>query len=379
MAKVNAIVIWGLREWNAPTVGRTRYLAECFAQLGKRTFFVVPPPQHKIPVRHREFWQFRKKAYESPIRQLNGVTIVHPIPCPLPYAHHYAPLRWLRATFLGRQLQTFLSNIESAVLIVCDPKEWPLLKWWRSRGGVSVYDCADLMPAFRGAGERIARDEIKAIFEASLVTCSSKGLLEHITTRFPQKPVILVRNGIHWRRFQQNGEIPPTLKVIPQPRIGFVGSISYWIDIRLINEIARMYPQWHFIFIGPLKTQWNEHPLNIHLLPPISPDEVPLYLRGIDVGLVPFVDSPLTRCVNPLKLYEYLACGKPVVATPYGDFEDVKEWVYFGETPETFAQAIHRALEEDSLVLQQARIHVAKEADWLNRTSYLLTELDQRV
>jgi glycosyltransferase involved in cell wall biosynthesis len=379
MAKVNTIVIWGLREWDAPTVGRTRYLAECFAQLGKRTFFVVPPPQHKIPVRHSEFWQFRKKALKSPVRQLNGVTIIHPVPCPLPYAHHYAPLRWLRAIFMGKQLQTFLGSVESTVLIVCDPKEWSLLRWWRSRGGISVYDCEDLMSAFQGAGDRIARDELKAISEASLVTCSSKGLMEHITARFPKKFVILVRNGIHWRRFQQNGETPSILKIIPQPRIGFVGSISYWIDIHLINEVARVRPQWHFVFVGPLKTQWNERPSNVHILPPISPDEVPLYLRGIDVGLVPFVDSPLTRCVNPLKLYEYLACGKPVVATPYGDFEDVEEWVYFGETPDTFAQAIHRALEEDSAVLQRARIQAAKEADWINRTSNFLVELERKV
>jgi len=104
MAKVNAIVIWGLREWNAPTVGRTRYLAECFAQLGKRTFFVVPPPQHKIPVRHREFWQFRKKAYESPIRQLNGVTIVHPIPCPLPYAHQLHSFALAKSHIFGKTI-----------------------------------------------------------------------------------------------------------------------------------------------------------------------------------------------------------------------------------------------------------------------------------
>lgn len=378
MAKIENIIIWGLRDWDAPTVGRPRYLAECFAQMGKRTVFVIPPPQRKIPFRHNDFWRFRRLAKINPVEHRNGVEIFRPLPCPLPYAHHFTPLKLLRAIFIGKQLEVFLKE-STSVLIVWDPKEWLLAQWWKYKGGIAVYDCLDLMSAFQGAGQRIVREERVMVRKVSLITCSAVGLKKHIETLSPKVPIVVVRNGIHWSRFQQRGSPPSTLKEIRRPRIGFIGSISYWIDIELVTEVAKMNPQWQFVFVGPLKTHWKERPANIHLLPPIPQEEVPACLYEFDVGLIPFVDSPLTRCVNPLKLYEYLACGKPVVATPYGDFGEVVSWVYFGDTPHTFAQAIHRALEEDSLSLQKDRTQAAKIADWTERAKVFLTVLEQVV
>jgi len=376
MAKIT-LVIWGIHNWTWPTAGRARYFAESIAELYRdvQVIYVNPPIQHKLPLRHREFWLIWWKAWRMPIERYNGVTVLNVPPSPFPYSHHFFPFRLWRASLIGAKLQCHLDG-DQQFLIVGDPKEWPLAYWWQRRGGMVVYDCYDLMPAFQNSGERIARDEVNLVRFASLVTCSAPGLVDHIKSLAPDKPVFLVRNGVHWERFQGNFPTPPNMSSISHPRIGFIGSISYWVDVELIAKTAERRPEWNFLLIGPIRVPVPNLP-NIHLLPPVPPEKVPHYLHNIDVGIIPFRDTPLTRCVNPVKLYEYLACGKPVVATPYGDFGDVEQWIYFARTPEEFVKAIYNALREDCLDLRHQRRNAARHASWRERSKELLKAIQQ--
>lgn len=373
------IVFWGIHSWRHPTAGRIRYFAESAAELYKdlQVVYINPPNQYKIPFRHRDFWCEWYKAKLHPLEMDNGVNLLTIPPCPLPYAHHLTPLRFLRAIYLGKRIWTYLGKgQEFPPLIIGDPKEWPLAHWWKSKGGAVVYDCSDLMPAFHHAGDRVARDERNLAQCASIITCSAQGLVEHIKSIAPDKPVFLIRNGVHWERFQNTYKVPCQLKDIPYPRIGFVGSISYWIDIDLVAEVAKRRSDWHFVLIGPARVSVPQLP-NIHLLPPVPPGEVNCYIHGFNVSIIPFRDMPLTRCVNPLKLYEYLACGKPVVATPYGDFGDVGQWVYFAQNPDEFVTAIHKALCEDTSELHRLRREAARFASWNERTKQLFTIVEK--
>ncbi len=373
------LVIWGTHQWDDPTAGRARYLAECVAKLydNINVIYVNPPIQHKFPLRHCSFWRVWLKSKKAPIINRDGVTILNVAPSPLPYSHHFHPFRLLRGSFIGSQIQRFLDNTLS-VLVITDPKEWPLARWWKVKHNFVVYDCMDLMPAFQNAGDRIAYEERNLISYTSLITCSARGLIDHLRSLVSTQPIVLVRNGVHYERFQGKFLVPECLQSIPRPRIGFIGSISYWVDIDLIATIAYRNPQWHFVLIGPVRVFLPALP-NIHLLPPISPTEIAPYLHGLDVGLVPFRDMPLIRCVNPLKLYEYLACGKPVVATPYGDFEDVQEWVYFAQTPEEFTKKIACALSEDNPSLQEYRRRAARQASWQERSQTFVKAIYQLI
>ncbi len=212
------------------------------------------------------------------------------------------------------------------------------------------------------------------VASVSMVTCSAKGLVNHIAAMSPKVPIMLVRNGVHWERFQVPHPIPNEVAAVPRPRIGFVGSVSYWVNLELVAQVAELRPEWHFVFVGPQR-QTAKVPPNVHFVPPVSPEEVPGCIQGFNVGLIPFYDTPLTRCVNPVKLYEYLACGKPVVATPYTDLEEAKGLVYLAETPTEFADAIERALSEDSFELQERRRNIAKQGDWANRAKEFLAAL----
>lgn len=370
-----AIVFWGIC-WSHPTVGRTRYLAESIAELYGRdmqVIYVNLPTQWKFPLRHRDFWLKWKQVKQCPMEVHNGVNVLNIPPCPLPYSHHFMPFRILRAMYIGKRIWSYLDRTTSPpVLVTGDPREWILARWWRGQGGIVVYDCFDLMPAFLNAGERIASEEKRLIQFASLITCSSQNLVNHVKSIAPHKPISLIRNGVHWERFQNVSKIPPQLDIISRPRIGFVGSISYWVNVELIVEAAKQCPKWHFVLIGPVRT-FITHLPNVHLLSPVRPEEVHYYIHGFDIGIIPFYDMPLTRCVNPLKLYEYLACGKPVVATPYGDFGDVEQWVYFAHNSKEFVDAINKALKEDCPKLQDQRREAARLSSWKERARQFFT------
>jgi len=138
---------------------------------------------------------------------------------------------------------------------------------------------------------------------------------------------------------------------LPRPRLGFYGVIDERFDTALIDEVARMRPNWSFVMVGPVvKISHDELPRrhNIHYLGAKTYAQLPAYLSGWDVALMPFAMNESTQFISPTKTPEYLAGGKPVVSTPirdvvrhYGQLEGVK----IASTPEEFVAACEAALE----------------------------------
>ena len=144
---------------------------------------------------------------------------------------------------------------------------------------------------------------------------------------------------------------PADQEDLPRPRLGFYGVIDERFDIELLDKVAEMRPDWSFVMVGPVvKISEDELPKrpNIHYLGGKTYDQLPAYLSGWDVALMPFAMNELTQFISPTKTPEYLAGGKPVVSTPikdvvrhYGQLEGVK----IASTPEEFVAACEEALE----------------------------------
>ena len=100
--------------------------------------------------------------------------------------------------------------------------------------------------------------------------------------------------------------------------VGYVGEVADWFDTELILRLARRQPEWSIVLVGPATADARDAlaGANVHVLGRRPYSELPRYLAGFDCGLIPFRASPLTAAVSPVKLYEYLAAGKPVVSTP---------------------------------------------------------------
>jgi UDP-galactopyranose mutase len=156
---------------------------------------------------------------------------------------------------------------------------------------------------------------------------------------------------VHFFKARARQFDPADQEDLPKPRLGFYGVIDERFDIELLDRIAELRPNWSFVMVGPVvKISEEDLPRrpNIHYLGGKTYDQLPGYLSGWDVALMPFAMNESTQFISPTKTPEYLAGGKPVVSTPvkdvvrhYGQLEGVK----IASTPEEFVAACDEALE----------------------------------
>jgi glycosyltransferase involved in cell wall biosynthesis len=154
----------------------------------------------------------------------------------------------------------------------------------------------------------------------------------------------------HFLSARQSKADPADQAAIPHPRLGFFGVVDERMDLQLLDAIATARPEWHTVILGPcVKIDPATLPrhANIHYLGMKKYEELPAYLSGWDVALLPFAKNDSTKFISPTKTPEYLAAGRPVVSTsvrdvvrPYGE----QELVHIADSPADFIQAVERAL-----------------------------------
>jgi UDP-galactopyranose mutase len=216
-----------------------------------------------------------------------------------------------------------------------------------------VYDCMDELSAFRNAPRALKEREAELFKRADLVFTGGQSLYE--VKREQHKNVFAFPSSIDAAHFAQARclkDEPADQQEIPHPRLGFFGVIDERMDIELIDAVSQLRPDWHLVMIGPaVKIDPAELPrrANIHYLGGKSYKELPSYLSGWDVALLPFARNESTRFISPTKTPEYLAAGCAVVSTsirdvmrPYGELG----LVHIADTPQEFVAAIEKAMNE---------------------------------
>jgi len=197
--------------------------------------------------------------------------------------------------------------------------------------------------------------------------------------------VFLIPNAVDTDRFDTSANSPPSdLKDIPTPRIGYVGSINYRIDWDLVEHILRCLPQFNVVFVGISAGDSRFDSLarryqNMHSLGPRSYAQIPAYLHAMDVCVIPFLATPLTISQSPLKLFDYLAAGKPIVATNVGNMGELEQWVQIADSHDGFCPAIEKAVAEDCPELQQSRRLVASQNSWNVRVEQIWDIISSRL
>ena len=214
-----------------------------------------------------------------------------------------------------------------------------------------VYDCMDELSAFRFAPPALLEREAELIDSADLIFTGGKSLYEakrdrhHAVHCFPSSVDIA-----HFSSARILSKDPDDQANIGFPRMGYYGVIDERIDLDLIAQVAIARPDWQIVMIGPVvKISEDELPRqpNIHWLGGKSYDELPQYLGGWDVALMPFAINESTRFISPTKTPEYLAGGKVVVSTPVTDVEagyGQCPRVCIAASPECFIAACETAL-----------------------------------
>ncbi|MGN7786165.1 glycosyltransferase family 1 protein [Niabella sp. 22666] len=192
---------------------------------------------------------------------------------------------------------------------------------------LTVYDCMDELSAFKFAPPALLELEKELLTHATLVFTGGRSLYEHKRAQASAPvhcfPSSIDKSHFHKARLLQSDT--DDQQHIPFPRFGFFGVIDERFDIDLIDAVAAQKPEWQFILIGPV-VKIDEATLprrnNIHYLGPKKYEELPAYISSWDVAILPFAINESTRFISPTKTPEYLAAGKPVIATPIRDVID---------------------------------------------------------
>ncbi|HVF51688.1 MAG TPA: glycosyltransferase family 1 protein [Pyrinomonadaceae bacterium] len=230
------------------------------------------------------------------------------------------------------------------------------MRWTRHLEPLAVvYDCMDELSAFKGAPPSLGRREAELFSRADLVFTGGQSLYE--AKRDQHRNVFAFPSSIDAPHFAQARSLsgdPADQASIPHPRLGFFGVIDERMNLALLDEMAAARPGWHLVMIGPVvKIDPAELPQrdNIHYLGGKSYGELPAYLAGWDVALMPFALNESTRFISPTKTPEYLAAGRPVVSTsirdvvrPYGE----SGMVHIADTAAEFVAACEAALDDNS-------------------------------
>ena len=219
-----------------------------------------------------------------------------------------------------------------------------------------VFDVMDDLAAFAGSHPELLGREVKLLERADLVFAGGPTLYAGKKDRHPR--VFFLASAVdvaHFGQARTGLAEPDDLKDIPHPRLGFFGVLDERIDFDLIAAVADLRPDWHWVIVGPVSGKIPESALarrdNIHYPGGKDYADLPAYLAGWDVAIMPFARNESTNSISPTKTPEYLAAGRPVVSTSIRDVVSMygdKGLVRIADTPEEFVAACEAAMHEDA-------------------------------
>lgn len=323
----------------------------CFSHL--RWTFVFQRPQHLMSrfARHQRVYFFEEPVFEGATAELkqskcphSGVRVI--TPC-IPDSTDREQLPAIQRTLLREliakeQIENFVAWYYTPMALDFTEGLHPVL---------SIYDCMDELSAFANAPAGMIRNEQRLFKQCDLVFTGGASLFE--AKRKKHERVHLFPSSVdvaHFSTAQSIDTETEDQQAIPHPRIGYVGVIDERMDAELIRYLADKRPDWQIILIGPVvKIAADSLPQrpNIHYLGMKDYRDLPKYLAGWDVALLPFAQNDATRYISPTKTPEYLAAGLPVVSTPIRDV--VKPYgerglVFIGKDRDEFLQGVEQQL-----------------------------------
>lgn len=238
-----------------------------------------------------------------------------------------------------------------------------------------VYHCVDplVFPVDKRHG---ILSEQKIVEQSHLVICTSKRLFDE--KKKQNKDTYFIPNAAD---IKHSGKallpdllVHENLRGIPGPIVGYFGNIERRLDYPLLDSITQANPDVSFVFSGPVSKEhvpgWFYERRNIHLTGAVPYEQMPQVLKGFDVAMIPFKRDEVSATIFPLKLFEYLGAGKPVVATDFNP--DLKDFTgptvaYCGDAA-AFSAAIHDSLNNDLQHYKDRRLAVAAQNTWEKRS-----------
>jgi glycosyltransferase involved in cell wall biosynthesis len=373
--------------WGSPFRIGTHHLAKGFVSKGWEVAFISSPisPLHAFSS-NREELNDRLAIYRGGgTRFLDGMLWAY-VPGAVLTPTNKPVLRsgwvcnnWHLLTVppLGRQLaKNGFGDVD--VVYFDNPSPSGLLDVVRHRR--SVYRIADKMGGFKHFPKPLLKMEKELAGRVDLVVYSAGTLAPHIESLGPKNSMLLP-NGVDFGHFNGGSRsLPQEYAGLKGPIAVYVGAMEEWFDFDLVSKTAADMPGVEFVLIGPdrLARERLSRAPNIHLLGPRPFSRLPEYLYNAAVGLIPFDaegHAELVNTVNPLKLYEYMACGLPVVSAEWRELKEQKSPALLYSRRADFRGMIAMAI--DAGQDRGALVEFARQADWGSRVEQLIKRLEE--
>lgn len=378
------IVIFGLPRLDA-SIESTNYTTAKYLAKSNRVFYVENPYTIKDYLRLRNTPQGQRRAglfslfnTELIETELPGLSVIVP---PVLLSINFLPEGFIFRTAL--KLNEFLIafklkrfwrkyEVNDFIFINSFNFHYPSLASY-FRPALQVYHSLDPLILPFDSKHGIISEEI-LVRRSDVVLCSSKALYEE--KRCVNPNTYFVPNAAdltHSMKVLDPATITSRLINMPGPVIGYFGAIERRIDYNLLTDVAEMNRDKSFVFVGPVSDefvpdQFRSLP-NVSFTGPVAYSEMPAVVKGFDVALIPFKKDDVSRTIFPLKLFEYLGAGKPVICTDFNPdlSEFTGDMVRFCNDATEFSNAISQALRDDSPGLVEKRLAVAAANTWGRR------------
>ncbi len=387
MIKNRDIIVYGLQPWDLGIASTCKYTA---IEMSKhnRVLYVSPPLQRKFAMFHKELPEVQKririiKGEEPDLEQVNENmwtlfpnTIVESINW-IKSAAAFNFFNKINDKRFAKQIQKTADKLGFSNYILFNDNSMIngfYLKEYL-KPDIFIYllrDAVILVPYHKLHGSRL---QPQIIAKSDITVTNSDFFADYARNTNPNSHMI--GQGCDLSRYNDTDgklQIPDDLKDIKKPVIGYVGFLTeIRLDIEVLVHIAEQKPEWSLVLVGPEDEAFKNSKLhelpNVIFLGRKKPDELAAYIKGFDVALNPQIVNPITDINYPLKIDEYLAMGKPTVATKTTFMEYFKDHTYLPSTKEEYVVEIERALKEDSPALAKERIAVASSHSWENFVS----------
>jgi glycosyltransferase involved in cell wall biosynthesis len=377
------IVCVGFADWDTELQTNQHHLMKRLAR-ENRVLFIESLGLRRPQLATRDvkrILQRVRKGLRGP-READGLHVLSPLVLPL---HSIAAVRAFNARLLPWLVRraTRKLGISRPILWSYVPQAQALLQ--ALGPSLVIYHCVDdiaAQPGIDAASFRAA--EARFAGRADLVLASAPALAERM--RELSANVLYAPNVADTEMFAEalrEGPIDPQLAELPHPRIVFIGAVvSTKLDLELLVALARERPDWSFALVGPVgpgdpraDVSALEREPNIHLLGRRRYEQLPSVLRGADAGLIPYARNELTSSIFPMKVYEYMAAGLGVVATPLPALADVQE---IATAPDAagVATLLDELLAHDSAQRKAERSQLAAAHSWDRRLEEIATAID---
>lgn len=325
-------------------------------------------------------------------RKLDNLWVYAPIlPLPLGALGALPAVREVLRRCLGSMVRSATQRIgmnnAHRIVTVNDPFHHHLLGLVGE--SLVVYDCLDEYSLYGGSDEpdlESLRNERKLVHKADIVFTTSRALYDKM--RAQHGHVYYFPNATDFDFFNRATHdctpISPALARIPRPIIGFMGALCRWYDYALLRSVIKARPTWSFVFIGwtdslPDIAAMRRMP-NVYFLGTQNYEDLPSFLKGFDVAIMPYKLNAAAKAVNPDKMYQYMAGGVPVVATPTPEIAQYAEAIDVADNAEDFILAMEQRLAKGR---QDGRLRkgiaIARENTWDKRTEEELKVMETRL